>query len=79
MLQGWCFSGWCSPVAAAPLAAGGSAEFLLFFLQTPAVSFLNPSRGPESGGTMVTISGHYLGAGSRVSVLLGNQTCEFYG
>ncbi|XP_075030579.1 plexin-A2 [Calonectris borealis] len=46
---------------------------------TPAVSFLNPSRGPESGGTMVTISGHYLGAGSRVSVLLGNQTCEFYG
>ncbi|NXU27329.1 PLXA2 protein, partial [Thalassarche chlororhynchos] len=46
---------------------------------TPAVNFLNPSRGPESGGTMVTISGHYLGAGSRVSVLLGNQTCEFYG
>ncbi|XP_014804051.1 PREDICTED: plexin-A2 [Calidris pugnax] len=46
---------------------------------TPEVSFLNPSRGPESGGTMVTISGHYLGAGSRVSVLLGNQTCEFYG
>uniref|UniRef100_A0A8C0EPW8 Plexin-A2 n=1 Tax=Bubo bubo TaxID=30461 RepID=A0A8C0EPW8_BUBBB len=47
--------------------------------ETPVVSFLNPSRGPESGGTMVTISGHYLGAGSRVSVLLGNQTCEFYG
>ncbi|NWZ41163.1 PLXA2 protein, partial [Brachypodius atriceps] len=45
---------------------------------TPAVSFLSPSRGPESGGTMVTISGHYLGAGSRVSVLLGNQTCEFH-
>ncbi|NXH06144.1 PLXA2 protein, partial [Loxia leucoptera] len=44
---------------------------------TPAVSFLSPSRGPESGGTMVTISGHHLGAGSRVSVLLGNQTCEF--
>uniref|UniRef100_A0A8D0HAL5 IPT/TIG domain-containing protein n=1 Tax=Sphenodon punctatus TaxID=8508 RepID=A0A8D0HAL5_SPHPU len=28
---------------------------------------------------MVTISGHFLGAGSSVSVLLGNQTCEFYG
>uniref|UniRef100_A0A663MHJ9 Plexin-A2 n=1 Tax=Athene cunicularia TaxID=194338 RepID=A0A663MHJ9_ATHCN len=50
-----------------------------YMFVTPAVSFLNPSRGPESGGTMVTISGHYLGAGSRVSVLLGNQTCEFYG
>ncbi|XP_065710771.1 plexin-A2 isoform X1 [Patagioenas fasciata] len=54
-----------------------SAQQYMFV--TPAVSFLNPSRGPESGGTMVTISGHYLGAGSRVSVLLGNQTCEFYG
>ncbi|XP_074971449.1 plexin-A2 [Phalacrocorax aristotelis] len=50
-----------------------------YMFVTPVVSFLNPSRGPESGGTMVTISGHYLGAGSRVSVLLGNQTCEFYG
>ncbi|KAK2526501.1 Plxna2 [Columba guinea] len=54
-----------------------SAQQYMFV--TPAVSFLNPSRGPESGGTMVTISGHYLGAGSRVSVLLGNQTCKFYG
>ncbi|XP_063153525.1 plexin-A2 [Candoia aspera] len=45
----------------------------------PAVSYLSPSRGPESGGTMVTITGHFLGAGSSVSVLLGNQTCEFYG
>uniref|UniRef100_A0A663MH57 Plexin A2 n=1 Tax=Athene cunicularia TaxID=194338 RepID=A0A663MH57_ATHCN len=36
-----------------------------YMFVTPAVSFLNPSRGPESGGTMVTISGHYLGAGSR--------------
>lgn len=57
----------------------GVLTLSLFCPQTPAVSFLNPSRGPESGGTMVTISGHYLGAGSRVSVLLGNQTCEFYG
>ncbi|KAM6457023.1 plexin-A2 isoform 1-T2 [Liasis olivaceus] len=45
----------------------------------PTVSYLSPSRGPESGGTMVTITGHFLGAGSSVSVLLGNQTCEFYG
>ncbi|XP_078500630.1 plexin-A2 [Lissotriton helveticus] len=45
----------------------------------PVVSHLAPLRGPESGGTMVTITGHYLGAGSNVSVLLGNQTCEFYG
>uniref|UniRef100_A0A8V1A2T0 Plexin-A2 n=1 Tax=Gallus gallus TaxID=9031 RepID=A0A8V1A2T0_CHICK len=46
---------------------------------TPTVSFLSPSRGPESGGTLVTITGHHLGAGSRVSVLLGNQSCAFQG
>ncbi|KAK2490723.1 hypothetical protein MC885_006619, partial [Smutsia gigantea] len=45
----------------------------------PSVLSLNPIRGPESGGTMVTVTGHYLGAGSSVAVLLGNQTCEFYG
>lgn len=45
----------------------------------PSVLSLSPIRGPESGGTMVTITGHYLGAGSSVAVYLGNQTCEFYG
>ncbi|KAH1170566.1 plexin-A2 isoform X1 [Mauremys mutica] len=50
-----------------------------YMFVNPEVSSLSPSRGPESGGTMVTISGHYLGAGSSVSVFLGNQTCEFYG
>ncbi|XP_049714368.1 plexin-A2 isoform X1 [Elephas maximus indicus] len=45
----------------------------------PSVLSLNPIRGPESGGTMVTVTGHYLGAGSSVAVHLGNQTCEFYG
>ncbi|XP_010214013.1 PREDICTED: plexin-A2-like [Tinamus guttatus] len=54
-----------------------SAQHYVFV--NPAISFLHPSRGPESGGTMVTITGHYLGAGSHVSVSLGNQTCEFHG
>ncbi|XP_078402711.1 plexin-A2-like [Cetorhinus maximus] len=44
----------------------------------PSLENLNPNRGPESGGTMVTITGKYLGAGSNVNVLFGNQTCEFY-
>ncbi|XP_037353469.1 plexin-A2 [Talpa occidentalis] len=50
-----------------------------FSFVTPSVLSLAPIRGPESGGTMVTITGHYLGAGSSVAVHLGNQTCEFYG
>uniref|UniRef100_A0A8C9WI37 Plexin-A2 n=1 Tax=Scleropages formosus TaxID=113540 RepID=A0A8C9WI37_SCLFO len=45
----------------------------------PSVVGLSPSRGPESGGTKVTILGENLGAGSSVSVLFGNQSCEFYG
>ncbi|XP_068125873.1 plexin-A2 isoform X3 [Hyperolius riggenbachi] len=58
-------------------------EFMARSLQqysfvNPTVSHLNPSRGPESGGTMITITGHNLGAGSTVAIHLGNQTCEFY-
>ncbi|TSS48096.1 Plexin-A2 [Bagarius yarrelli] len=50
----------------------------LFSFVTPSITGLSPSRGPESGGTKVTIMGVNLGAGSSVSVLFGNQTCEFF-
>ncbi|KAJ8259538.1 hypothetical protein GJAV_G00170590, partial [Gymnothorax javanicus] len=50
----------------------------LYSFMTPAVRGLSPSRGPESGGTRVTILGENLGAGSNVEVKFGNQTCEFY-
>ncbi|KAL4622490.1 plexin-A2-like [Arapaima gigas] len=50
----------------------------LYSFVTPSVLGLSPTRGPESGGTKVTIVGENLGAGSRVEVLFGNQTCEFY-
>ncbi|XP_063064094.1 plexin-A2 [Engraulis encrasicolus] len=50
----------------------------LYSFVTPTVTGLSPSRGPESGGTKVTIMGENLGAGSNVNVLFGNQTCEFF-
>ncbi|XDV46259.1 hypothetical protein PO909_014182, partial [Leuciscus waleckii] len=50
----------------------------LYSFVMPSVTGLSPSRGPESGGTKVTILGENLGAGSSVTVLFGNQTCEFY-
>ncbi|KAG7472099.1 hypothetical protein MATL_G00105000 [Megalops atlanticus] len=50
----------------------------LYSFVMPSVQGLSPSRGPESGGTKVTILGENLGAGSSVTVLFGNQTCEFY-
>ncbi|XP_015198176.1 plexin-A2 [Lepisosteus oculatus] len=51
----------------------------LYSFVMPSVQGVSPSRGPESGGTKVTIMGENLGAGSSVTVLFGNQTCEFYG
>lgn len=46
--------------------------------QIPSMLALTPGRGPESGGTKVTIVGENLGAGSTVNVYFGNQTCELY-
>uniref|UniRef100_A0AAX7TYL7 Plexin-A2 n=1 Tax=Astatotilapia calliptera TaxID=8154 RepID=A0AAX7TYL7_ASTCA len=51
----------------------------LYSFVTPTVTGLSPRRGPESGGTKVTIMGENLGAGSSVNVKFGNQTCEFFG
>ncbi|CAG6021854.1 unnamed protein product [Menidia menidia] len=51
----------------------------LYSFVTPTVTDLSPRRGPESGGTKVTIMGENLGAGSSVNVQIGNQTCEFFG
>ncbi|KAF0035882.1 hypothetical protein F2P81_011194 [Scophthalmus maximus] len=51
----------------------------LYSFVTPSVTGLSPSRGPESGGTKVTIMGENLGAGSSVTVQFGNQKCEFFG
>uniref|UniRef100_A0A3P9QG52 Plexin A2 n=2 Tax=Poecilia reticulata TaxID=8081 RepID=A0A3P9QG52_POERE len=51
----------------------------LYSFVTPTVTGLSPSKGPESGGTKVTIMGENLGAGSSVNVQFGNQTCEFFG
>ena len=50
----------------------------MLFSQTSNLVGLTPGRGPESGGTKVTIVGENLGAGSRVNVTFGNQTCELY-
>uniref|UniRef100_A0A7N8XWS6 Plexin-A2-like n=1 Tax=Mastacembelus armatus TaxID=205130 RepID=A0A7N8XWS6_9TELE len=50
----------------------------LYSFVIPLMLALTPSRGPESGGTKVTIVGENLGAGSTVNVYFGNQTCELY-
>ncbi|XP_053704839.1 plexin-A1-like isoform X2 [Synchiropus splendidus] len=48
-----------------------------FTFVTPFFSSVQPSQGPISGGTRVTIEGSYLNAGSHVSVSVGSQPCHF--
>ncbi|KAK2851051.1 hypothetical protein Q5P01_007327 [Channa striata] len=48
-----------------------------FTFVTPYFTRIQPSQGPISGGTRVTIEGSYLSAGSYVSVSIGPQPCYF--
>ncbi|XP_027873927.1 plexin-A1-like isoform X1 [Xiphophorus couchianus] len=48
-----------------------------FTFVTPYFTRIQPSQGPISGGTRVTIEGSYLNAGSSVSVSIGPQPCHF--
>ncbi|KAM9751651.1 plexin-A1-like isoform 1-T1 [Menidia menidia] len=48
-----------------------------FTFVTPYFARVQPSQGPISGGTRVTIEGSYLNAGSYVSVRIGPQPCHF--
>ncbi|XP_043992814.1 plexin-A1-like [Gambusia affinis] len=48
-----------------------------FTFVTPYFTRVQPSQGPISGGTRVTIEGSYLNAGSSVSVSIGPQPCHF--
>ncbi|KAM4562669.1 plexin-A1-like isoform 1-T2 [Odontesthes bonariensis] len=48
-----------------------------FTFVTPYFTRIQPSQGPISGGTRVTIEGSYLNAGSYVSVSIGPQPCHF--
>lgn len=47
---------------------------MLQCFQRPEVIEFSPGQGPQSGGTRLTILGRSLNAGSRVSVVVTNQT-----
>ncbi|XP_041058652.1 plexin-A4 isoform X1 [Carcharodon carcharias] len=49
----------------------------LYSFVLPTLKDLTPNKGPLSGGTMVTIRGRNLDAGSNVSVMFGEQPCVF--
>ncbi|XP_037677185.1 plexin-B3-like isoform X2 [Choloepus didactylus] len=41
----------------------------------PVLLSLNPRRGPQAGGTQLTIRGQHLHTGSNISVFVGDQPC----
>lgn len=46
-------------------------------MQTPKLASnpVQPSLGPKSGGTTITISGQHIGSGTSHSVSIGGVTC----
>ncbi|TNM86425.1 hypothetical protein fugu_006655 [Takifugu bimaculatus] len=48
-----------------------------FTFVTPYFTRIQPSQGPISGGTRITIEGSYLNAGSYISVRFAQQPCFF--
>ena len=53
---------------------------LLLFLQIPSIDDppAMPSRGPQSGGTNITIRGRYLGIGSSHNVTVASHECRIH-
>ncbi|KAL3853675.1 hypothetical protein ACJMK2_017198 [Sinanodonta woodiana] len=52
------------------------ANHIAFSYVNPVLVKITPSRGPKSGGTLVTLSGHDMNAGTKRSVWIGNYSCE---
>ncbi|XP_031564462.1 plexin-A4-like [Actinia tenebrosa] len=47
----------------------------LFSYQTPVVKDFNPKKGPESGGSLINITGINLNTGRRIEAWLGKTPC----
>lgn len=62
-------------VLLAPSSA--SPPLTSFSLQSPYFTRVQPSTGPLSGGTRITIEGSHLNAGSAVLVKIGLHSCRF--
>lgn len=58
-----------------PRASAATDQF--FPLQSPYFTRVQPSTGPLSGGTRITIEGSHLNAGSAVFVKIGLHSCRF--
>ncbi|XP_036389774.1 macrophage-stimulating protein receptor-like isoform X1 [Megalops cyprinoides] len=55
----------------------GRTQIQGFTFVVPDVTEITPDYGPLVGGTMITVKGHHLGAGSSRSVTLDEVPCQF--
>lgn len=42
----------------------------------PKITLIQPSKGPKSGGSLITIWGLHMNAGSKVEVMFGSKQCR---
>lgn len=42
----------------------------------PVITGISPKYGPKSGGTMLTITGEYMNAGSNIQAFINNLPCR---
>ena len=48
-----------------------------FQFQDPKILSIDPSKGPKSGGSKITIQGSSLKTGNAIKIYLGDYPCEF--
>ncbi|XP_037677189.1 plexin-B3-like isoform X6 [Choloepus didactylus] len=68
-------NGTAGPVQVAVRSRPPSISSQRFTYQDPVLLSLNPRRGPQAGGTQLTIRGQHLHTGSNISVFVGDQPC----
>lgn len=74
-----CVSGSSRTEHSAPIIVGNEAGYtkstVEFSYQDIKLTGINPSTGPQSGGTLVAITGKYLNIGSEITAYLDNHIC----
>ena len=48
---------------------------MIWLFQDPDISSIAPQIGPQSGGTMVTVMGGNLDAGTYIEAMIGDIPC----
>ncbi|XP_066118257.1 hepatocyte growth factor receptor isoform X2 [Saccopteryx bilineata] len=53
----------------------GTAQYSPFSYVDPIITSISPSYGPQTGGTLLTLTGKYLNSGNSRHISIGGKTC----